>query len=217
MNKMKQAVRTDGSGQTVLITGASGGRRLFDTVTSLGIRVDQLVNNAGGGKMGRVTDADLDTMIRLINLDVIAVTSLFRLFGGEMVKRGSGRIMNVSSLGAMMADPYFNVYGPSKAFDYYLSAAMYGDLLDSNVTVTTLCSGPIKTNWAANAGKADSSLAVEPRVVAEEGFAAMQSGRLTVIATVPYKIAGVLARLTPDAVMARIIGKWQSKLIRKSN
>lgn len=191
-------------------------KRVYERTTALGIKVDQLVNNAGAGKMGRVVDADVDTMVNLINLDCVAPTVLCRLYGADMVARNHGRILNVASLGAVMADPYFNVYGPSKAFDYFLTAAMYGELLDSEVTVTTLLSGPIKTNWAKNAGKADSGMARDPRDIAMEGFEAMQKGKLAVTATFLYKVGALLTRLLPLATVSKTIAGWQSGLIDKN-
>lgn len=198
------------------ISQVEGCKRVYERTKELGIRVDQLVNNAGAGKMGRVVDADIDTMVGLINLNCTAPTVLCRLFGADMAARDSGRILNVASLGAVMPDPYFNVYGPSKAFDYFLSAAMYGELLDSKVTVTTLLSGPIKTNWAKNAGKADSGMARDPRDIALEGFEGMQKGRLVVVATLLYKVGAVLTRVLPLATVAKTIAGWQSGLIEKN-
>ena len=109
----------------------------------------------------------------LIHLDITSLTMLCRLFGHDMKERGAGKILNVSSLGAFMPDPYFNVYGPAKAYELFLTEAMYGELRGTGVTVSALCPGPTKTNWAANAGKADAKIAKDPRMVAEEGFKGM--------------------------------------------
>lgn len=73
-------------------------------------------------------DTDPDVMEGLISLNVTSVTMPCRLFGADMAEWGHGRIMNVSSLGGFIPDPYFNVYGPTK------------------------------TNWANNAGKAEKIL-----------------------------------------------------------
>jgi short-subunit dehydrogenase len=198
------------------LSDPQGGQRLYDKVKALGIQVDQLVNNAGAGKMSRVIDADVKSMTDLINLNCTATAVLCRLFGADMAARHSGRILNMASLGAVMPDPYFNVYGPSKAFDYYLTEAMYGEMQGSGVTVTTVCSGPIKTNWSKNAGKADSGMAKDPAVIAREGFDGMQKGRLVVIATPLYRAEAALAHAMPDALVARVIRKWQAGLIEKS-
>jgi hypothetical protein len=70
-------------------------------------------------------------------------------------------------MGAFIPDPYFNVYGPTKAYELFLSEAMYGELQGTGVTVSALCPGPTKTGWAANAGKADAKIAKDPGEVAE--------------------------------------------------
>ena len=80
-------------------------------------------------------------------------------------------------------DPYFNIYGPTKAYDLFLTETMYGELEDTGVTVSALCPGPTKTGWAKNAGKADSKIAKDPHRVAEEGLLDMQPGSLFLIAS----------------------------------
>ncbi len=263
----RDAYATDGRGQTVLITGASGGigrepafvfaehhfnvvavarnaqkleelkqelecscnvnvytiakdlsdehaaREIFDEVQSAGIEVTQLVNNAGAGKQARVVDADPDTMRDLIHLNVTSLTLLSHYFGRRMAKRGYGRIMNVSSMGAFIPDPYFNVYGPTKAYEMFLTEAMYGELEGTGVTVTALCPGPTKTNWATNAGKADAKFAKGPREVAEAGFIGMQEGKLIVIPDADYRAFRYLMCPLPATLQSRVIGQWQQSLI----
>lgn len=265
--KSHEAQATDGTGKTVLVTGASGGigkelarvfaahhfnviavarneqklealkseleglygvsvmtiqkdlssegaaKEIFDEVDSAGIHVDQLVNNAGAGKQSPVVDADPDTMQRLIHLNVTAPTLLSRYFGGRMVECGGGRIMNVSSMGAFIPDPMFNVYGPTKAYELFLTEAMCGELEGTGVTVTALCPGPTKTNWASNAGKADSKIAKSPREVAETGFVAMQQGKLLVIPDADYRAFRHAMRLVPASLQTRAIARWQQGLI----
>ena len=226
--KDEEAQETDGTGQTVLITGASGGigremafvfarhhfdivavarnaeklaelklelenscdvqvttiardlsdesaaKEIFDQTQEAGIRVDQLVNNAGAGKQAKVIEADPDTMRDLIHLNVTSMTMLCHYYGKEMAAHGHGRILNVSSMGAFIPDPYFNVYGPTKAYELFLTEAMYGELKGTGVTVSALCPGPTQTNWAANAGKSDSKIAKDPDAVARAGFIGMQ-------------------------------------------
>lgn len=264
------AGRTDGTGQNVLITGASGGigrelaivfaahdfdlilvsrneaklndfkreleekfhirvlviakdladensaQEIFDEISDRGLKVDQLVNNAGAGRQLTVTDADPQLMERLIHLNVTTPTKLCRLIGHDMAERGSGRIMNVSSMGAFIPDPYFNVYGPTKAYELFLTEAMYGELHGTGVTVSALCPGPTKTNWAANAGKADASMAKDPRTVAESAFAGMQSGQLIIIPDADYRALRHIMMPLPAKLQALIIGRWQQTLIEQS-
>lgn len=265
----KKALTTDGTGKTVLITGASGGigkefayifaqhhfnviavarnmekleelklelensynvkvtliqkdlsdenaaKEIFDEVQELGIEVSQLVNNAGAGKASRVIDADPDTMKNLIHLNITNLTLLCRYFGRQMAENGYGKILNVSSMGAFIPDPYFNVYGPTKAYELFLTEAMYGELKNTNVTVSALCPGPTRTNWAANAGKSDSRVAKNPAEVAEAGFIGMQEGKLIIIPDADYRTFRRLMQLFPVKFQSNVIAGWQKKLIEK--
>jgi Short-chain dehydrogenases of various substrate specificities len=187
---------------------------IYDEVCEKGIIVDQLVNNAGAGKQAAVMEADPQVMRDLIHLDITSLTMLCRLFGHDMKERGAGKILNVSSLGAFIPDPYFNVYGPAKAYELFLTEAMYGELRGTGVTVSALCPGPTKTNWAANAGKADAKTAKDPKIVAEEGFKGMQAGQLIIIPDADYKALRYIMRPLPAKLQAGIIAEWQKSLIR---
>lgn len=192
-----------------------GAQNLYEEVKKKGIVINQLVNNAGVGKENRVIDCDVETLQNIIKLNVESVTILCRLFGADMAEQGQGRIMNVSSLGAFIPDPYFNVYGPSKAFELFLTLAMKGELENSGVSVSVLCPGPMKTNWAANAGKADSKTARDPKDIAEIGYKEMQNGELVIVPGKVYRIEKKLMKHLSYTTQVNIIRKWQSKLIEK--
>lgn len=197
------------------LSGHDGASRLYLEIKRRGIRIDQLVNNAGAGKAGRTVDLDPDVMTGLVSLNVSSVALLCRLFGHDMVSRGSGRILNIASTTAFFPDPYFNVYGPSKAFVLSLTEAMSGELKGTGVTVTALCPGPVRTNWAVNAGKDYPALAADPTRVALAGYKAMQKGRLCCIPT-PFSAAGaMLGPLLPKPLQVSIGAWWQKKMIRR--
>lgn len=194
---------------------ADGAQLVYDKVQEMGITIDQLVNNAGAGKQAKVIEADPDTLKELINLNVMSVTLLSRLIGADMAQRGEGRILNVASLGAFIPDPYFNVYGPTKAFELFLTEAMFGEMKDTGVSVSVLCPGPVKTNWAANAGKSDSKMAKSPETIAKAGFRGMQAGKVVIVPTILYKAERLLMKNLPIPLQIKIIQKWQNSLIRK--
>lgn len=191
--------------------------RIYDRVRAEGIHVIELINNAGAGKQVSVTDADTDTLKNLIHLNVTSVTLLCRLFGHDMVKAGKGRILNVSSMGAFIPDPYFNVYGPTKAFELFLTEAMYGELKGTGVTVSALCPGPVKTNWARNAGKADSKMAKDPADIARSGFRGLHRGDLIIIPSADNRIERSLMKGLPAKAQVRIIRAWQKYLIDRAS
>lgn len=195
----------------------SEAKRLYEEVKAKGIQIDQLVNNAGAGHAGDVADTDPETMLNLIHLNISSVTTLCHYFAKDMKERGSGKILNVSSLGAFIPDPHFNVYGPSKAYELFLTEAMSGELNGTGVTVSCLCPGPTKTNWAKNAGKSDSKTALYPAEVAKIGFTGMQNGDLVIVPTAVFKAEKTVMSLLPPKVRVSIIDQWQKRLIAKQS
>ena len=194
-----------------------GAEKLYAEVKALGRPVDQFVNNAGAGKAASTVDIDPDELRSLIHLDVTSYAMLCRLIGADMVRQGHGKILNVSSTTAFFPDPYFNIYGPSKAFVMSLTEAMRGELRGTGVSVTALCPGPVRTGWAERAGKAYPAMAADPAKVAMTGFRAMQAGRLYTIPGVGTSVGTHLLGLLPRTLRVMIGAWWQSAMIRKGN
>jgi uncharacterized protein len=194
-------------------------QRIYDEVVRRGLHIDQLINNAGSGNMALVGDANMQIMVDTIHLNVTALTLLCNLFVPHMKASGKGKILNVSSLGAFQPDPYFAVYGATKAYGLLFTQSLYGELLGTGVTASVFCPGPIKTNWASNAGKADSKIAKDAGLIARIAYRKMQKGKLVIIPTFLYKTEAFAMRIAPKTLAARIIRKWQSNLIsqRKEN
>ncbi len=197
------------------LSAENGAEDLYAKVKALNRPVDQFVNNAGAGKAARTVDVDPLVMKGLLNLNVTSYALLCRLIGADMVHRGHGKILNVSSTTAFFPDPFFNVYGPSKAFVLSLTEAMRGELKKTGVSVTALCPGPVRTNWAVNAGKAYPSMAADPAKVAMTGFRAMQSGRLYVIPGAGTAIGTHLLTLLPRGARVAVGSWWQKLMISK--
>ena len=189
-----------------------GAKLLYDEIIKRNITVDQFVNNAGAGKAGDLVDTDPEKLVELMNLNVVSVTLLDRYIGADMVKRGKGRILNVASLSGYLPDPGLNVYGPTKAYERYLSEAMYGELLGTGVTVSTLCPGPVKTNWSTNAGRKDSAISLKADEVAQAAFDGMQNGDLIIVPKFHFKVLRIGAELTPTTLKIRMLRKFQNSL-----
>ena len=144
-------------------------RRILDEISSKGIVIELLINNAGFGVVGEVDNADVDRLLKLIRLNISSLTELtYRLLPG-MLERGHGAILNVSSLSAFQPVAYMGVYAASKAFVLHFSEALHCELKDRGITVTAVCPGVTRTSFFDVAGapgwlQKHSSLAVEPVV-----------------------------------------------------
>ena len=113
--------------------------------------IDVLVNNAGFGTFGPFHTLDLDTEVREIQLNVVALVRLTHAAATEMVPRGKGGILNVSSLAGFQPGPSNATYGATKAFVTSFTEAVHEELKGTGVSVTVLCPGFTRTGFQAAA------------------------------------------------------------------
>ena len=114
--------------------------------------IDVLVNNAGFGTNGRLHELDRDTETREVNLNVVALVRLTHAALGPMVERGSGGVLNVSSLAGMQPTPGNATYGATKAFVSSFTQSVHEELRGTGVKVTVVCPGFTRTEFQVRAG-----------------------------------------------------------------
>jgi len=175
---------------------------LFDEVSRLHRPVDVLVNNAGFGSLGRFVDSDLPTQLGMLQVNIVALTNLTRLFLPQMVLRKAGKILNVASMAAYQPGPLMAVYFASKAYVLSFSEALDSELAGSGVRVTALCPGPTATEFqkrarAEGARLFKDNVSMSAIAVAEAGFAGLIKGRRVVIPGVRNRLLGIAARYAP--------------------
>lgn len=174
-----------------------------------GLRIDTLINNAGHGVHGPFVDADLATTGRMLQLNVMTLTGLTRLYAADMATRGHGRILMVASLLGYMPTPEYAAYAATKAYVLALGEALHDELAPSGVTVTVLSPGITATAFADAAGHRVSPtlklMMMQPRPVAETGIRALFAGRASVVPGFSNKLSAWSTRLTPRAVQRKIM------------
>ncbi len=108
--------------------------------------INMLINNAGIGGTHLFEDSELNYLNDIIQLNIRAMVLLTRLLLPELQKHEKGYILNVSSLAAFSPVPYKTIYPASKAFIYHFSRGLRAELKNSNINVSVLNPGPIRTN-----------------------------------------------------------------------
>ncbi|MBI3967434.1 MAG: SDR family oxidoreductase [Chloroflexi bacterium] len=189
--------------------------QLVDTLRERGLTIDILVNNAGYGLHGAFAQTDLDTELRMIQLNVTALTHLTKLLLPGMLARRRGRVLNVASTASFMPGPFMAVYYATKAYVLSFSEAIANELQGTNVTVTALCPGPTHTGFAAAASANRMQLFTGPRVmdaatVARIGFAALMRGRRVVIPGFRNRWLIRAAGLLPRSLVLQITRRLQA-------
>jgi short-subunit dehydrogenase len=187
---------------------------IYQALEESRIEVDVLVNNAGVGDFGEFKDEDLSSISRMLNLNIVSLTELTRLFLKGMVERGNGKILNVASLAAFLPGPYMAVYYASKAYVKSFSQALSDELKETGITVTAVCPGLTKTGFqheikSENSAANRFNLASSSAWVAEIAIKAMLEGKEIVVPGVINSSIARTANLIPDGVKSRIVKKIQ--------
>ena len=186
--------------------------KIYEQTTLKNIQIDCLINNAGFGDFGFFSQTDIQKEVNMINLNIIALTLLTKLYLKDMLDRNGGRIMNVASIAAFQPGPKMAVYSASKAYVLSFSQAVDNEARDQGVTVTALCPGPTESGFQEAASMQNSKMFNNSKLptsseVAAYGYDAMIKGK-------SLAIPGIMNNFMADAV-GIIPRKWVLKLIRK--
>ena len=175
--------------------------------------IDFVINNAGFGIFGNFIETDLDKEINLINTNITAVHILTKLFLQDMVKRNSGKILNVASIAGMVPGPLMSAYYASKAYVIRLTEAIYEELRNQNskVTISALCPGPVDTNFNKTANVHFSMKPLPSEHVAKYAIDKAMQGKLIIIPGTKIKILSALNKLLPDKLTMKVVYKNQQK------
>ena len=146
--------------------------------------IDVLINNAGFGLFGSFTETDWEREYAMLHVHIMATTHLTKLVLKGMLKRGSGKILNMSSLAAFQPGPLMSIYYASKSYMLSFSEAIANELKDTGVTVTALCPGPTKTSFQETVSEntCDNKITFNmacAKDVASYGYKAMTKGKTT--------------------------------------
>jgi hypothetical protein len=167
-----------------------------------------VVNNAGFGLSGAAAAVSRDEQLAMIDVNVRALTELSLMFVDSLA-RYRGGILNVASVAAFLPGPGMAVYYASKAYVLSFSEALHRELSDRGVRVTTLCPGPVPTEFQARSGMqlnaAARALELSAERVAQIGYDGFMRGKRVVVAGINNRIAVSLMRLVPNGLLLRLV------------
>lgn len=177
--------------------------------------IDILINNAGFGLFGEFFETDLDRELEMIDLNIKAVHILTKLYLSDFIKRDSGYILNVASSAGFMAGPKLSTYYATKNYCLKLTMAINEELRHrkSNVVVSSLCPGPVDTNFNKVAKGKFSIKGVTPEYVANYAIDKLFKKRMIIIPSIKIKLGIFLLRLIPYRLQLKIIYKIQGRKI----
>jgi short-subunit dehydrogenase len=188
------------------LSAPGAAERLWREAAGTDGTVDVLVNNAGAGVYGPFAEQDAEAVSRMLELNVVALTALTRLALPGMVRRGTGRILNVASVvGYQPGGPRMAAYYASKSYVLAFSRGLARELEGTGITVTALSPGAMRTGFEARAGMPSTRVFrwfgnSVPAAVAKAGYRGLQRGRATVIPGWTTKLLAFAGELPPRRI-----------------
>ncbi len=196
---------------------------IFAELQQASIKVDVLVNNAGFGTYGVFAETDLDTELKMLQVNIVSLTYLTKLFLKDMVEQGYGKILNVASAAAFQPGPLMAVYFATKAYVLSFSEAIASELEGTGITVTALCPGPTASAFQETAAMSDSKIAsvnraamsdskiasvnrmMDTETVAKIGYRSLMANKTVVVPGVRNKILTESVRFTPRKLVTKVV------------
>lgn len=206
-NELKEQYAIEATPIAADLFQPTAAKEIYDKVTSLGIVVNILVNDAGQGEWGEFTKIDLQRSLDIIQLNIASVVALTKYFLTDMVTRGEGKILQLGSEAGKAPMPLLSVYAATKAFIISFSVALSNEVKDSGVTVTVLLPGAADTDFFHKAHAEDTVTYREetlqtPEEVAKDGYEALMSGESKVISGGKTKMHVYMANMMSDEANA---------------
>jgi len=190
--------------------------RLYEQLRAAGKQVDILVNNAGFGAFGDFLAIDWDKERAMLDLDIITVVQMSKLFAKDMVARGYGRLLQIASTGGFQPTPLYASYSAAKSFVLYWSNAISFELRETGVSNTVISPGITRTEFLQVTGQTMTRYQrltlMESSEVARIGIDAMLRGQASIVPGLVNRLTAWSTRFMPYQLSA-----WIAKQLMKNS
>ena len=175
--------------------------------------IDLLINNAGFGECGLFTKTSLDNELNMIDLNIISLHILTKLFLSDFVKVDKGQILNVASLAAFEPGPLMATYYSTKSYVYNLTMAIYEELRrkKSHVKISVLCPGPTDTGFNTRARVNFGVKSLTSDYVTSYTIKKLKRNKLLIVPSFRMKMAVFGVRLMPRKLLLKVIYNIQER------
>ena len=192
---------------------ADAAEELYAYTESAGIKPDIVINDAGVFFFNPYVETAMARIELMLNLHVVTVAKICRLYGEQMAQRGSGYILNMSSMTARIPAPGIAVYSASKAYLKSFGRSFSYEMRPYGVRVTTVCPAAIDTGLyplGTRLRKTLRRLGIirSPHWLARRAVKALFRGRRTISPGLTNALVPALVAILPPRMIDRLGMKW---------
>jgi short-subunit dehydrogenase len=195
---------------------------IMNEISTAGLSIDALVNNAGYGRSGSYLDSSWREHEDFLHVMVVAVAALTHLVLPGMIRRQYGRIINVASVaGLVPATSGHTLYGATKSLVVMFSQSLAGEVGRLGVNVTALCPGFTYSEFhdvngmREKVSRLPTWLWLDADQVARAGYDAVMRGRAVEVPGGLYKAIVLLARYAPQWLV-QAVNRRQARHFRRT-
>ena len=212
LEEVKKQLKTEARIVTIDISKEENCKKLYEENKD----IDILINNAGFGDCGHFEETSLDKDIQMIHTNIIAYHILTKLYLKEMIKKDSGKILNVASIAGFMPGPLMTTYYSTKNYVVRFSESIREELRrkKSKVQISILCPGPVDTNFNKVADVEFALKGLSSEYVAKYSIDKFLKGKFYIVPGWKIKLARLGAKLAPASFVAKISYNMQKRKIR---
>jgi hypothetical protein len=214
LEELKKELKTN---ITIIVADLSQEKEVFKVYETVKNEdIDLVINNAGFGLFGLFNETDLDTELKMIDVNIKAYHILTKLFLQDFIKKDKGHILNVCSSAGFMAGPRLSTYYATKNYVTKLTMAINEELrqMKSNVHISALCPGPVSTEFNKVAHGTFSIREANSMKVAKYAIEKTLKNKMIIVPTIMMKITLFLNRFSPyrlSLIIAYHIQKRKSR------
>lgn len=162
--------------------------------------INVVINSAGFGKVGYITDMSVQEDIDMINTNVVSLHLITKHFAKTM---NEGNIVNISSIAGTIPAPYMDTYGATKAYVLSFGLALGYELKKQKkpIYITTICPGPIDTEFHRVAGSKFRMPIVDAKKCAKQIIKAMKKKKRMRVIGVAAEAGYIVSRFMPMSII----------------
>jgi len=211
--------RSHGCNVEVVLVELSDAAQLDHLIESIQNRgIQMLVNNAGFGTTKFFHHEPFELYEKMIATHILAHTKLIYTILPEMIERGSGTIINVSSSGAFLPSPKTVTYSGTKAYLVAFTESLHMELEGTGVQVQVVCPGLTRTDMHARLGIPEEATAdwgpfkwISPKEVVACSLRCLEKKRVLCLPGGMNKTQVFMRRLIPEALFYKTMSRYFRK------